>query len=425
MDLQNSVTKAIRTYFTGRESHYVFKHADAMEACELKRIHLYLHIPFCKSLCPYCPYNKVPYDRDLASQYTNALLREIELYGRGWGNPEITSIYIGGGTPTLLCEELGIIVEKLRQAFRITGSICIETNPGDISEKVVCDLKAIGVDLVSVGVQSFQDRFLRFIGRKYSSARVDESLARLVHAGFSSINVDLLFALPGQTIDHVTCDLQRAIDAGVHQITTYPLFTFPYTSIGRYLQLKKVQMPPLSLRKALYFHINDYLIQRGFERVSVWGFKQGRGPRYSSVTRDGYLGLGAGAGSHLPGGFYLNTFSVREYISRCLSHQFPTALSMHFTPAMQRYFWLYWRFYDTYIGKTELFERFGRDDKKLNRLLGLFKRFHLLKEQDDILQLTLSGSFWIHLLQNYFSLRYIDRIWSVAMNEPYPAEIAL
>ncbi len=425
MDLQENITRAIRTYFTGKESHFVFRHADTMDACELSKIHLYLHIPFCKNLCPYCPYNKVPYDRYLASEYTNALLHEIDLYSQRWGSPDITSIYIGGGTPTLLCEELDIILEKLRKTFRITGEICIETNPDDISEKVLCNLKAIGADLVSVGVQSFQDRFLRFIGRAYSSSRIDESLAKMVQAGFSSINVDLLFALPEQTIGHVTYDLQKALDAGVHQITTYPLFTFPYTSIGHYLRLKQVRMPPLSLRKTLYFHIHDYLSKRGFEQVSVWGFKQGGASRYSSVTRDGYLGLGAGAGSHLPSGFYLNTFSVREYISRCLSSRFPTALSMHFTPTMQQYFWLYWRFYDTYIPKTELFERFDRDDKKLHRLLDLFKRFHLINEHDDAFQLTLNGAFWIHLLQNYFSLRYIDKIWSIAMNEAYPAEIVL
>ena len=184
-------------------------------------------------------------------------------------------------------------------------------------------------------------------------------------------------------------------------------------------------MPNGFQRRKLYYHIHEYLTNRGFERVSVWGFKRADRPRYSSVTRDGYLGLGAGAGSHLPDGFYLNTFSVEEYVKRCKCSQLPVALHMAFNSAMQNYFWLYWRLYDTYIPKEELFSIFGRSDRKLYRLIEWFKWLRLLDEHNDSFTLTRSGAFWVHLLQNYFSLRYIDKIWGTAMKEAFPAEITL
>jgi len=100
-------------------------------------------------------------------------------------------------------------------------------------------------------------------------------------------------------------------------------------------------------------------------------------------------------------------------------------LHMEFTEEIQKYFWLYWRFYDTYIPKKELGTRFGQNDAKLNRLLFISKSLNLIRENNLNYELTMSGSFWIHLVQNFFSLRYINKVWSVAMKEPYPQEIFL
>jgi len=184
-------------------------------------------------------------------------------------------------------------------------------------------------------------------------------------------------------------------------------------------------MPNLAIRHTQYYRIYEFLTSKGFNRVSVWGFKKGDVPRYSSVTRDNYIGLGAGAGSHLPDGFYLNTFSVEEYTKKCLSNQLPVALYMNFTENMHKYFWLYWRLYDTFISKYALQNKFGAHDEKLNRLFFIFKKLKLLYENEANFELTMRGSFWIHLLQNFFSLRYIDKVWSAAMREAYPSEIAL
>ena len=308
-------------------------------------------------------------------------------------------MYIGGGTPPLLSEELKVILETMRQTFTLADSVCLETDPTHVTPDILKTLKMAGVTQLSVGVQSFQDRFLQFIGRPYTSAQVYTALHTLRESDFQGTNLDLIFALPEQTLDDVQYDLEQAVTLGISQITTYPLFTFPYSSIGQYLRLKQVKMPNFLQRRTFYYHIHRYLQSQHFERVSVWGFKREQTPRYSSVTRDGYLGLGAGAGSHLSHGFYLNTFSVKDYIKSCLASQFPTALYLHFTPAMQQYFWLYWRFYETAVPKAPLAQHFPGHDKKLHSILILLKRFRFLQETPEAFRLTLSGSFWVHLLQ--------------------------
>ena len=421
--LAEFITKKSRRYLVGKAQEFSFRAVDSITLLPLKKTDLYIHIPFCKNMCPYCPYNKIKYDSSLAQPYLNALLSEIRQYHDLTGKIEATSIYFGGGTPTNLVKELGVILKTTGDLFNITGDICIETGPGDVDKDTVSMLAAYGVGLVSLGVQSFNDRYLQFLGRNYKSDIINPALDQLLSAGFKSVNLDLMFALPGQTVNDVLLDLQKAIDTGADQITTYPLFSFPYSTVGRYRKLKNVKMPNIVTRRKMYRAIHDFLCSRGFTRVSVWSFKRGNAPRYSSVTRDNYIGFGAGSGSHLPGCFYLNTFSVEEYIRVCLSGRLPVALKMDFTELMSVYYWLYWRFYDTYIPKEQLLELFGTGNSKLNRLLRLVRTLKLAEENEDWIALNERGAFWLHLAQNYFSLNYINKIWSVAKETPFPERI--
>ncbi|MEW6534000.1 MAG: radical SAM protein [Candidatus Auribacterota bacterium] len=418
------LTKQVRTYFTGNSSKYIFEPSSAPKAQKIEELNLYIHIPFCQNTCPYCPYNKIKYDKELVGPYLSAILNELQLYRSLFGKFKISSIYIGGGTPTLMIDELKTIIEEINKNFILNGDICIETSPNDITDALIKKMHACKIDLVSLGAQSFQDKNLGFIGRNYKSSLLSKRLEQLTNANFKSINLDMMFALPGQDMDSLIYDLAQAADCGADQITTYPLFTFPYSTIGNYLKLKKVKMPNLKQRKKMYYKINECLLEKGFNRVSVWGFKKGDVPRYSSVTRDNYIGIGAGAGSHLPEGFYLNTFSIKEYIDRCLLNKFPTALHMKFNEAMQNFFWLYWRFYDTHVSKTEISNRFG-EDLKVTKLFEFFRIFRFIEEESDSIKLNLRGAFWVHLMQNYFSLNYINKIWTVAMSNPFPSKIVL
>ncbi len=418
-------TRATRRFLVGNNQEFVFAENNSVSLPPIDRVGLYIHIPFCRNMCPYCPYNRVQYDKNLVGPYTRALLSEIEQYYSALGRVEIPSIYIGGGTPTNLVDELGIILKSIEEKFTVTGDICMETSPSDLNSEVVRKLKDFGVDLISIGVQSFSDKFLKSLGRDYNSTDVKSVVNLVLASSFRSVNIDLMFALPGQDIEDVVDDLRETIKIKANQVTTYPLFTFPYSSVGRHLKMKNVRMPNIFKRRKMYRKIHDFFAENGYQRVSVWGFRKGNAPRYSSVTRDNYIGIGAGACSKLSGGFYLNTFSVEDYIHATLDGRLPIALTMDLGSSLGNYYWLYWRFYDTYIDKQELYGVFGRKDPKLQMIFRVARLLGLCRESEHEIELTERGSFYIHLIQNYFVLNYIDKVWSVAMKEPWPKRIKI
>ena len=279
MMLRQKLTEKIRKSIVGTNQEFIFRETNNIDLPFLKKIDFYMHIPFCKNMCPYCPYNKIKYDEKLVEPFRTAILKEIELYHKKLGEIEIPSIYIGGGTPTNLIDVIGEILDKLDENFNITGDIAIETSPNDITIEIVEKLKNYNVDLISLGVQSFNDKYLRFIGRKYTSDILAPAIDLIKKFEFETLNIDLMFALPGQTISEVISDIKRAMDLGADQITLYPLFTFPYTVAGNFLKIKKVKMPHILNRRVMYKKIHDFCIDNGYNRVSVWGFKKNASPR--------------------------------------------------------------------------------------------------------------------------------------------------
>ncbi|MBN2015346.1 hypothetical protein JW766_00765 [Candidatus Dojkabacteria bacterium] len=183
-------------------------------------------------------------------------------------------------------------------------------------------------------------------------------------------------------------------------------------------------MPNIFIRRRVYKTIHSFLLSRGFNRVSVWGFKKGAVPRYSSVTRDFYVGFGAGAASNFPNMFYFNTFNVSEYIKTLLNNKLPISIEMNISKTLSKYYWFYWKLYDTYFSRHEINKVFGKD-KKISLIINIFKTLKLLGERNSKFALTERGSFWIHLAQNYFMLNYIDKVWTICMKEPWPERIEI
>lgn len=419
-------TGLVRRLLVGRRQRWEFLSPDPDWAPpHLTRTSLYLHVPFCRHACPYCPYTKVPYDRTLVGRYTRAAVAEVDWWADAAGPCELTSVYVGGGTPTLALDAVAAVLDRARRRFRLTDNIAIETNPADVDAALVGRLRGIGAGLVSLGVQSFQSGDLKTIGRRYAPAAAERALSHLASGGFASVNVDLMFALPGQSIAALVSNLDRAAALGADQITAYPLFTFPYTAVGRTLRLTAVRLPDLLARRAQYRAICDWSRAHGFDRVSVWGFKKAGAPRYSSVTRAGYIGIGPGAGSHLPDGFAINTFDLDAWAGAALNHERTVALRMPFSPALAGWWWLYWRLYDTRIPLGEVDAAMGPDARRVRRWLRLGERAGLSRERDGEVALTDAGSFWLHLAQNYFALDYVNTIWTAARRQPWPAAVAI
>ena len=234
----------------------------------------------------------------------------------------------------------------------------------------------------------------------------------------------MMFALPGQTTAQMLADMRTAFALGAEQLTLYPLFTFPSSAIGRHMALRDVTLPPFHVRRQMYKAIHDEACAHGFKRVSVWGFKRDDIESFSSVTREQYIGIGAGAASRLPGLFYFNTFSVPDYVRTCANDALPIALVMQMSELMESYYWLYWRLYETRVTKLSLRQHF-HDDPNIRRMLHLALDLHLLIDKGELYELTERGAFWIHLLQNYYVLNYINKVWTAAMQSPWPARISL
>lgn len=263
---------------------------------------------------------------------------------------------------------------------------------------------------MSLGVQSFQPRHLATIGRRYPADVAVHALRLLAGSGFASVNADIMFALLGQTTADVIADLDRAAELGANQVTTYPLFTFPYTAVGEYLHLTSVKMPDLAARREQYYAINEWARRAGFLRVSVWGFTRGQVPRYSSVTRDGCIGIGPGSGSHLADGFALNTFDLGEWQRSLAAGRRPIALRMSFEGEMSGWWWLCRRFYDTRIPMEVFGESLGRDAGEASRWLSAITLAGLARRHNGLFELIDAGAFWLHLAQNHFARSYVNTL---------------
>ena len=407
-------------------AEFIFKKCNTFSIDKGQEYGLYVHIPFCKSNCPYCPYFKKIYNKKESQFFLEALKREIDLVIRNNESIKVNSLYFGGGTPTLLDKDLIKIIEYLKAKFLISGEIAIETSPSDLNEIKLRSLKQIGVNSISIGVQSFENKFLKVIGRNYNSDQAVLIIKLIKKIKFDTLNVDMMFALPNQTTQDLEADINTIIELSPSQITFYPLFTFPYTSVGRSKKMKRIKMPSFFIRKKMYYLICKKMKEAGFEQSSVWAFKKDKTTKFSSVTRDFYIGFGPSAGSYTGKNFFFNTFSLEEYYNITRQRK-PIILKMPVNKRTSKLFWLYWRFYETKIPFDDYRNLFNSDVKKDFRIVFFMMKLlsFIEKENKDYLQVNMNGTFYIHLIQNIFALDYVNKIWSACQEEKYPKEVKL
>ena len=393
----------------------------------IEELGLYLHIPFCRQICPYCPYNKELYSPTVASKYVQAVSREIDLYSRLVGDKPITSFYIGGGTPTtMLYSGLGEILEHIFGAFNMRCEIHMESHPNDLSKENLEAIKCLGVQHLSMGVEALQDRHLRTLQRPYTVQEAKGAVERAVAARFECVNVDLIFALPDQTMSEVEQAGRELVELGVDQVAAYPLFAFPYTQMGRDGQADTRSKSGVLGRRKMMRILEEIFYAAGYERTSVWAFTRRGVPKYCSVAVPLYLGLGASAGSYLKDIFYLNTFNVNEYINSLEQGRMPIALSLELSERMQMAGWLYWRIYETRFRKSDFEKRFAWEfDSVFGKYLRPLSRLGLLYDDEEEVVLSDEGTYWLHVLEDLFSIDYVGKLWGVSQREPWPEKVAL
>lgn len=373
----SAITNLTRTWLTHSVKLFLFiNEYDQVlpyEACE--NLGLYIHIPFCESICNFCPYCKTLYSERLCNRYLDALLEEIHRVGcQMEGKKTVTSLYFGGGTPALAVDRIGEIIEAVKEHFIITEGIGVELHPDNVRVPVLRMLQAAGVTKISIGIQTFAD---------------------------------------------LRTDIDTAFAKGANHIAIYPFIDFTFTQ-------SPVRALPKKQKRKLLDDITRYCLSQGYVRSSIWTFAKEEKAGYSSMTRDNFLGFGCSATTLLKEQFKINTFSVEAYCERIQSGKLPTSLTLRFTRRQRMVYYLFWTAYSTWVDAADFERFFGVPLKRMYGTALLMARvLGFVTYQDGIYRMTLKGAFYYHYYENFYTLSYIDKMWGIMRREDFPEQIRL
>ena len=287
----------------------------------MKPLSLYIHVPFCRSKCAYCDFASFPGKEGEWGWYFEALWAEMAGWKDGLSGREIATVFFGGGTPTLV--DAGYIEETLARArrawpFAPDVEITLEGNPGTLTPQKLAVYKRAGVNRLSMGAQSFDDGLLKSLGRIHTAAQIGEAVRMARDAGFSNINLDLMYALPGQTTAQWRETLESALALGVPHISAYSLIVEEGTPMAARVARGEAVVPDDDAVNALQQLALARLEEAGFARYEISNYSRpGFECRHNLVywNRDDYLGLGCAAHSLVDGVRFSNPAALEEYLS--------------------------------------------------------------------------------------------------------------
>ena len=294
---------------------------------------LYVHIPFCKQKCMYCDFPAYQNLQDYYETYVYALVQEMDLWVSE--HPEskakpIDTIYFGGGTPTeLSIPQLQMIVDKIKSTFTITDDchMTIESNPGEVDLQYLTKLVKLGFNRISFGVQTFDDKALTMLHRSHNGEKAKQAVYEAKEAGFTDINIDLIYGLPRQSLEDIQHNLHIVKDLPINHISTYGLQVEVGTYLYHLVQKNLISIPSERIDEAMYDTMMEGLKELGFERYEISNFAKD-----SSYSRHNlkywhyvdYLGFGAGAHSFYEGIRRSNNRNVMPYIQAVDRYTMPT-----------------------------------------------------------------------------------------------------
>jgi coproporphyrinogen III oxidase-like Fe-S oxidoreductase len=363
-----------------------------------KQYLLYAHVPFCERLCPYCSFNRFPFSEDPARAYFKSLRQQMRMVAElGY---TFDSLYIGGGTPTILVDELCETIDLARELFGEL-EVSTETNPNHLIPEVLEPLKD-RVQRMSVGVQSFDDDLLKQMDRydKYGSgAEILERLQSL-EGFFHSLNVDMIFNFPSQTEEVLRRDIEMVKASRCNQTTFYPLMA----SRSVATQLKRTVGMVDYNREARYYEILSRELSDTFELSTAWTFSRIGGGMIDEyiVDYEEYVGIGSGAFSYLRGDIYLTTFSLREYSAAIAEGRMPVAIgSANSSRANQMRYRFLMRLFGLRLDKKDFERDFGVGvERGLWKEMLFFRIFGgFATDTDDELTLTNKGRYLAVVMQ--------------------------
>lgn len=350
-----------------------------------EELSLYIHIPFCVRKCGYCDFLSASADEKARDRYVQALLMEIERYrGTETADRKIKTLYIGGGTPSILSvDQLDCIMQKIKYTFNFCDNIeaSMEMNPGTASKEKCRALYQMGINRLSIGLQSTNDMELKTLGRIHSYEDFINTYTWCREAGFQNINVDLMAALPYQTVESYTTGLRKIIRLAPEHISAYSLILEEGTPFYQKYNSGCYPLPDEEQERLMYRETEQILAQAGYERYEISNYaKKGYACRHNLVYWQGgdYLGLGLGSSSYMDGVRFHNTTDFNTYVNQGAYIEDREELSVQ--AKMEEFMFLGLRVMAGVSG-TEFEKRFG---KTMEDVYGDVLRKH---EEEGLLQI--------------------------------------
>jgi oxygen-independent coproporphyrinogen-3 oxidase len=284
---------------------------------------VYIHIPFCATKCHYCDFTAYVVEGQPVDDYLDALAKEIEMTVRDAPPGQLESIFIGGGTPTVLTpvqmKKMLDIIQTYFPDRAPTIEYTMEANPGTTNPELLAVIRDGGVNRLSFGAQTFEPHLLREIGRSHGVSEIATSVKEARTAGISNISLDLMFGLPNQSLDQMRDTLERAVALSPDHFSCYSLKVEEGTLFYHLEERGQLPLPDEEVEYGMYQLIRDYLLQQGYAQYEVSNFsKQGRESKHNSTywKNESYYGFGAGAHGYVHGTRHVNVKGISEYVSR-------------------------------------------------------------------------------------------------------------
>ncbi|MGE7661423.1 radical SAM family heme chaperone HemW [Peribacillus sp. NPDC097197] len=302
----------------------------------------YLHIPFCEHICHYCDFNKVFLQGQPVDEYLRMMKREMKMQLAKYPTTELDTVFVGGGTPTSLDEkQLSFLCEAINETLPFDAKqaeYTFEANPGDLSREKLEILFQAGVNRLSFGVQSFNDELLKRIGRTHRASEVYETIQLAQDVGFTNITIDLIYGLPGQTMEDFEDTLAKALALQLPHYSSYSLIVEPKTVFYNQMRKGTLNLPPQELEASMYERLMEEMERHGMHQYEISNFaRPGFESKHNLTYWDNkeYYGIGAGAHGYTGGKRVANHGPVKKYITPLLKGELPV-LDEHPVPLYEK-----------------------------------------------------------------------------------------
>ncbi|MEB7494230.1 radical SAM family heme chaperone HemW [Enterococcus hirae] len=366
-----------------------------------QKVSAYIHIPFCEHICYYCDFNKVFLEGQPVDEYVEMLLKEMEITLKQHPVKELETLYVGGGTPTsLTAVQLDRLLAGAREIlpFKEGKEFTVEANPGDLTKEKLQVMKNYGVNRLSMGVQTFDNRLLKKIGRKHTAEDVYQTMRFLEEENFTNVSIDLIYALPGQTLEGYRETLNQALALDLPHYSLYSLILENKTMFMNWVRQGRLELPDQETETRMFEETIQAMEKKGRHQYEISNFGlEGHESKHNLMywNNDHYFGFGAGASGYLGNKRYRNKGPIQHYLRPLRAGELPvleTEVLLRENQIEEEMFLGLRK--KIGISKQHFYERYQQTIESLySKVLTDLEKEGLLVNESDRIYLTSKGTF--------------------------------